>query len=168
MELLYRNLLGKRKKLVNNDVRLRISGDIGAFPATVKEELARTLNATAHCNRMIMNLALGYSGRGEILAAARALAQAAAAGRIDPSEINEKMFSEHLTTGELPDPDLIIRTSGEYRLSNFLLWQASYAEFYFTDCLWPDFNREELVKAIQSYQARDRRFGGLTGTGTAS
>ncbi|HPQ41079.1 MAG TPA: isoprenyl transferase [bacterium] len=165
MELLYRNLLNKRKKLVKNDVRLRISGDISGFPQTVRNELDATLKATENCSRMIMNLALGYSGRGEILEAVRTLARDAAAGKIEPDTIDEAMFSRHLTTGYLPDPDLIIRTSGEYRLSNFLLWQASYAEFFFTECFWPDFNREELVRAIQSYQSRDRRFGGLTENG---
>jgi len=162
MELLYKNLLGKRKKLIDNDVRLRVSGDITNFPESVKKELQKTIEATRNCSTMIMNLALGYSGRGEILEAVRKLAGAVSNGDIQQNDIDEEMFSNYLTTGGLPDPDLVIRTSGEYRLSNFLLWQSSYSEFYFTDRFWPEFNRDELVKAILSYQSRDRRFGGLT------
>jgi len=163
MELLYKNLLGKRKKLIDNDVRLRVSGDITRFPESVRKELQKTMEATKNCSTMIMNLALGYSGRGEILEAAKKLAGSVARGDIRKEDIDERMFSNYLTTAELPDPDLVIRTSGEYRLSNFMLWQASYSEFYFTDLFWPAFNREELVKAILSFQSRDRRFGGLTG-----
>ncbi|MCD4654946.1 isoprenyl transferase [bacterium] len=163
MELLYKNLLGKRKKLIDNNVRLRVSGDISNFPVTVKRELQKTIEATRDCSKMIMNLALGYSGRGEILEAAKKIAGAVARGDIRQEDIDEQMFSSYLTTGGLPDPDLVIRTSGEFRLSNFLLWQSSYSEFYFTDRFWPEFNREELVKAILSYQSRNRRFGGLSG-----
>ncbi|MBN1880065.1 isoprenyl transferase [bacterium] len=163
MELLYKNLLNKRKKLIDNDVRLRISGDISNFPGSVKKEVMETIAATDHCKTMIMNLALGYSGRDEIVKAAQSLARLAVQGDIQPENIDELLFSRYLSTGDLPDPDLVIRTSGEYRVSNFLLWQASYAEYFFTDVLWPDFNRQNLVEAIQSFQRRERRFGGLSG-----
>ena len=165
MELLHKNLIGKRDKLLKNNVRLRISGDSNAFPDKVRKELQATMDATAGCSRMTMNLALGYSGRGEILTAAKTLASAVARGDIQASDITEEVFSNHLTTGGLPDPELVIRTSGELRLSNFLLWQSSYSEFYFTDVFWPDFNKDELIKAIADYQSRDRRFGGLSGKG---
>ncbi|MBN1295155.1 di-trans,poly-cis-decaprenylcistransferase, partial [bacterium] len=167
MELLHRNLLSKRKKLLDNDVKLRISGSIDRFPSIVRNELLETMHATDHCQTMILNLALGYSGRGEIIGAARRLAEAVAQGRLTIDDITEDSFSGALSTSGLPDPDLIIRTSGEYRLSNFLLWQASYAELFFTHCLWPDFDKDELVRAIIDYQSRDRRFGGLTSRETS-
>ncbi len=166
MELLYKNLLNKRKKMIDNDVKLRLSGDISNFPDTVKNELNATLAATEQCSTMILNLALGYSGRGEIIKAAQSLARQSVQGDIKPEDIDEEIFSNYLSTRGLPDPDLIIRTSGEYRISNFLLWQSSYSELYFTDCFWPDFDRKELIKAILAYQSRDRRFGGLTKTGS--
>lgn len=166
MELLYKNLLGKRKKLIDNDVKLRLSGDISNFPDTVRNELNATLAATEHCSTMTLNLALGYSGRGEIIKAAQSLARQSIQGDIKPEDIDEEIFSNYLTTRGLPDPDLIIRTSGEYRISNFLLWQSSYSELYFTDCFWPDFDRKELVRAILTYQSRDRRYGGLSKTGS--
>ena len=168
MELLYKNLLNKRRKLIENNVRLRISGDISGFPESVRKEISETLSATEHCSKMIMNLALGYSGRGEIVKAAQILARLAARGDIDPDHIDETLFARYLTTGDLPDPDLVIRTSGEYRVSNFLLWQASYAEYYFTEVCWPDFSRQHLEDAIVAYQHRERRFGGLAGQDTPS
>jgi undecaprenyl diphosphate synthase len=165
MELLYKNLLNKRKKLLDNNVRLRLSGDVSAFPDVVKNELAATISATENCSSMILNLALGYSGRGEIVKAAQTLARLAVQGDIQPENIDEELFSHYLTTRDLPDPDLVIRTSGEYRISNFLLWQSSYSELYFSHCFWPDFDRKELVQAILSYQTRERRFGGLSRSG---
>lgn len=164
MELLYKNLLSKKSKLIDNDVKLRISGDIAGFPDSIKNELAATVNATEKCSKMILNLALGYSGRGEIVKATQSIAKLAMRGDIDPDCIDEELFAQYLTTRSLPDPDLVIRTSGEYRISNFLLWQSSYSEFYFTDVFWPEFNRQELVKAVLAYQRRERRFGGLAKT----
>lgn len=163
---MYKNLLNKRKKLIDNDVKLRLSGDISNFPDAVRNELNATLAATGHCSTMTLNLALGYSGRGEIIKAAQSLARQSIQGDIKPEDIDEEIFSNYLTTRGLPDPDLIIRTSGEYRISNFLLWQSSYSELYFTDCFWPDFDRKELVRAILTYQSRDRRYGGLSKTGS--
>lgn len=166
MELLHKNLVGKREKLLKNQVQLRVSGDLSGFPAKVRNELQATIDATQHGDRMIMNLALGYSGRGEIVAAAKTLAQRVVDGTLKIDDIDEQLFGENLSTGNLPDPELIIRTSGEQRLSNFLLWQASYSEFYFTDVFWPDFDKDELIRAIITYQTRDRRFGGLTDKGS--
>jgi undecaprenyl diphosphate synthase len=108
---------------------------------------------------MVLNLALNYGGRAEIIDAAAALLADVAAGRIARDQLSEEIFSRYLATGDLPDPDLLIRTSGEFRLSNFLLWQAAYAEFYFTKTLWPDFRRRELLLALVDYQRRERRFG---------
>jgi undecaprenyl diphosphate synthase len=164
MELLYKNLLSKKNRLLENDVKLRISGDVSGFPDSVKKELDTTISATEKCSGMTMNLALGYSGRAEIVKAAQALAKLSMRGDIDPDSIDETLFAQYLSTRELPDPDLVIRTSGEYRISNFLLWQSSYSEFYFTTLYWPEFDRTELVKAILTFQARDRRFGGLSKT----
>jgi undecaprenyl diphosphate synthase len=104
---------------------------------------------------------LNYGGRAELADAARSIAREAAAGRLDPDKVDEKILARHLYLPDVPDPDLLVRTSGEYRLSNYLLWQLAYAELYFTDTLWPDFKREHLYEAVKTYQTRDRRFGGL-------
>jgi undecaprenyl diphosphate synthase len=114
---------------------------------------------TAHNRDMTLNLALSYGGRDEIIAAIKNLIAAVHAGKLCLTDISKDMFPDYLYTAGLPDPDLLIRTSGEYRISNFLLWQSAYTEFYFTDVLWPDFNRAELFKAIAEYQRRERRFG---------
>jgi len=119
------------------------------------EELTRRNRA------MTLVIALNYGGRAELVDAARSIAREAAEGRLDPDKVDEKTVSRHLYLPEVPDPDLLVRTSGEYRLSNYLLWQLAYAELYFTDVLWPDFRREHLYEAVKAYQTRDRRFGGL-------
>ena len=146
-------------------MRLSISGDVSTFPDTVRTELKKTIEETSHCNKLILNLALGYSGRYELVRAMKLIAHDVKRGVLDPDVIDEKLIGSKLFTTGLPDPDLIIRTSGEYRLSNFLLWQCSYSELYFTNVLWPEFTEEELHKAIKSYQKRDRRYGGLSGQG---
>jgi len=161
MDLLHSNLISQRKKLLTNDVQLRVSGQIDRFPDRIRTELLETIRITSQCKTLTLNLALGYSGREEILAACRKLAEKIKSGQMSSDEITEQAFSSHLYTQNLPDPDLIIRTSGEYRLSNFLLWQSSYSELYFTKVLWPNFSRKDLVKALESYQKRDRRFGGV-------
>jgi undecaprenyl diphosphate synthase len=111
--------------------------------------------------KMTLIIALNYGGRAELVDAARGIAREAAAGRLDPDKVDERTLARHLYLPDVPDPDLLVRTSGEYRLSNYLLWQLAYAELYFTDTLWPDFRREHLYEAVKAYQTRDRRFGGL-------
>ena len=161
MDLLHSNLISQRDKLLKNGVSLKISGHLSKFPLMVQHELTETVRVTASCNRLILNLALGYSGRGEILEACRQLCREAIEGTIDPGTIDENLFANRLTTCGLPDPELLIRTSGEYRLSNFLLWQCSYSEFFFSPVLWPDFSTQDLMRAIYDYQQRKRRFGGV-------
>ncbi|MFA5122216.1 isoprenyl transferase [Zavarzinia sp.] len=142
-----------------NGVCVRMIGNRGRLPrdvlALVDEAEARTRNN----RRMTLTLAISYGGQDEIVMAARALAEDAVAGRIRPEQIDAALFASRLETAGIPDPDLVIRTSGEKRLSNFLLWQAAYAEFIFVDTLWPDFGRQELAAALDEYRARDRRFG---------
>jgi undecaprenyl diphosphate synthase len=161
MELLHANLISQRDRLIKNGVSLRISGHLRNFPEMVQRELTETIRVTASCQKLILNLALGYSGRGEIIDACRRLSAEVRDGKLDPEDIDEQHFANHLTTVGLPDPELLIRTSGECRLSNFLLWQCSYSEFYFTPVLWPDFDAQELMHAIFDYQKRERRFGGV-------
>lgn len=117
------------------------------------------MEATAHNKGMVLNLALSYGGRDEIIGAVKKILKDSATGKVTSSQMTKELFSSYLQTSHTPDPDLLIRTSGEYRLSNFLLWQAAYTEFYFTDVLWPDFGRKDLFEAITAYQARERRFG---------
>ena len=159
MTLLMKTITAELKTLTKNDIRLGAIGDIDSLPKGVAKQLKEAIAATAHCKRMQLNLALSYSGKSEILNVAKILATKVQAGELKASDINEEVFERQLFTAGMPDPELLIRTSGEHRLSNFLLWQLAYAEFYFTDVLWPDFDREELYKAIIDYQNRERRFG---------
>ena len=145
--------------MIENGVRLSVIGDTSRMPLEVQQRLQKCIEDTAAGTRITLNLALSYSARWEITQAAQQLAQEAAQGIIKPEEIDDKMFASRLTTAQLSDPDLLIRTGGEQRISNFLLWQLSYAEFYFTDEYWPDFNKESLCQAIIDYQSRERRFG---------
>ena len=142
-----------------NGVRVQIIGERSRFSDTVKDAINRIEEKTAEGTTMTLVLALNYSSRSELTMAMQAIARRVELGELKAEEINEQTISEALYTAAMPDPDLIIRTSGEYRLSNFLMWQASYAEFYFTDTLWPDFGEEELKKAVEAYNARDRRYG---------
>ncbi len=159
MHLICKGVEMETPGLIEQSVRVRILGDKSRFSKEVLEALDRIESRTAAGTRMTLVLALNYSSRSELTAAVRTLASRAAAGEIAPDQITEQTISESLYTAGMPDPDLVIRTSGEYRLSNFLLWQASYAEFYFTDTLWPDFDKAEFEKAMQAYAARDRRYG---------
>lgn len=159
MHLICKGVEMETPALAEQDVRVLILGDKSRFSPEVLDALDRIESRTAQGKRMTLILALNYSSRNEIAAAARELARKAAAGEIDPDQITEQSFGEALYTAGIPDPDLVIRTSGEYRLSNFLLWQASYAEFYFTDTLWPDFDKAEFDKAMREYASRDRRYG---------
>ena len=159
MHLICKGVEMETPALVKQGVRVRILGDKSRFSGEELEALDRIESRTANGTRMTLIIALNYSSRSEITAAARNLARMAAAGEISPDDITEESFSQALYTAGIPDPDLVIRTSGEYRLSNFLLWQASYAEFYFTDTLWPDFDKAAFEKAMQEYAARNRRYG---------
>ena len=145
--------------MIENGVRLSVIGDTSRMPADVQKRLQKCIEDTAGGTRITLNLALSYSARWEITHAAQQLACEVAQGKLKPEEIDDTIFASRLTTAQLPDPDLLIRTGGELRISNFLLWQLSYAELYFTNKYWPDFNKESLCQAIIDYQSRERRYG---------
>ncbi len=159
MELLQTYLVNQLNEMLTNRISLRAMGDLDRLPPAVKKTLDETIERTSGNTEMILNLALSYSGRYEIACATRNIARDCLEGRIDPDQIDEKLFSSYLFTADYPDPELVIRTSGEKRLSNFLLFQAAYSELYITSILWPDFNRSEFVKALIDLQGRERRFG---------
>jgi undecaprenyl diphosphate synthase len=159
MELLVHTVEEEQETLIENNVRLRTIGDLSDLPEACQEALTRTKEATAANYEMTLTLALSYSGRHEIVQAARRLAQRVKAGELQAEEIDGAVIEEHLDTAGMPDPDLLIRTGGEYRLSNFLLWQSAYTELYITEDHWPAFRRPALYEAIRSFQDRDRRFG---------
>jgi undecaprenyl diphosphate synthase len=161
MKYLARFLKNEIGELNRNNVRLEAIGQIWRLPEAVQEQLAKTKAALARNNGLTLILALSYGGRTEIVEAARALAARAKDGTLDPAEINERVISESLYTRHFPDPDLLVRTSGEMRLSNFLLWQVSYAELVVTPVLWPDFRKPHLFEALEEYARRHRRFGGV-------
>jgi undecaprenyl diphosphate synthase len=161
MKYLARYLKGEIGELNRSNVRLEAIGQIYRLPEFVQEQLEKTKAALAKNNGLTLILALSYGGRTEIIDAVRRIATEAKEGRIEPAEINEKVFSSHLYTRHCPDPDLLIRTSGEMRVSNFLLWQISYAELVVTPTLWPDFRKAQFFEAIEEYARRHRRFGGL-------
>jgi undecaprenyl diphosphate synthase len=162
MALLQEFLHSELAELLRNRIRLNVIGETASLPLPVRQILSRTVAATAANPEMTLTLGLSYAGRNEIVRAARALAAEAAEGKIRPGDITEELFSSRLDTAGMPDPDLVIRTSGEVRVSNFLLWQSAYAEFVFTDVLWPDFGKPEFLQALEEYSRRHRRFG-LTG-----
>ena len=149
-------------RLAKEGVRVRILGRREGLPSDVAELVAKAERETAHNSDFFLNIAFNYGGREEIVRAAQKMANAARQGNIDPDDIDEGQFEGFLDTAGIPDPDLLIRTSGEYRLSNFLLWQAAYTELVFTDVLWPDFNRSDLEQAIAEFQSRERRFGAVS------
>ena len=161
MKYLARFLKSEIGELNRNNVRLEVIGQIYRLPEFVQEQLKKTQAALAKNNGLTLILALGYGGRTEIIEAVRDIAAQVRQGKIEPAEINEKTVSEHLYTRHFPDPDLLIRTSGEMRVSNFLLWQISYSEFVVTPTLWPDFRRQQFLEAIEEYARRHRRFGGV-------
>jgi undecaprenyl diphosphate synthase len=161
MKYLARYLKNEIGELNRSNVRLEVIGQIYRLPEFVQEQLAKTKAALAKNNGLTLILALSYGGRTEIVEAARSLAARAREGAIEPAEINEQVFAQHLYTRNYPDPDLLIRTSGELRVSNFLLWQISYAEFVVTPTLWPDFRKPQFFAALEEYTQRHRRFGGL-------
>lgn len=159
MSLLLQFLLSQRERMLESGIRLRVIGDVARLSSSVQAALTKVEKETAHGEQMTLVLALSYGGRDEIMRAAREIARQAVAGDLDPDQLDNKLFSSFLDTGDIPEPDLLIRTSGEMRISNFFLWQAAYAELYFTDVLWPDFDADEMQKAFDDYLHRKRRFG---------
>jgi undecaprenyl diphosphate synthase len=159
MNLLVRYLRSEEKELMDNGIRLTAIGNIAALPDRVKKTLQKTMDKTAGNREMTLVLALNYGGRDEILEAVRKALAERDQGKLVTGKLTPELFSSYLYTAGIPDPDLLIRTSGEYRVSNFLLWQTAYTEFFFTDVLWPDFSEEHLTEAISDYQRRERRFG---------
>ncbi len=150
------------KTLQDNNIRFGVVGGLEGLPKDVQDELRRGIKETAHLTGLQFSLALNYSGRSELTDVVKRIAEAAKAGTIDPSTIDEATIERHLFTAHLPEPDLLIRTSGELRVSNFLLWQIAYAEIWVTEVLWPDFRRRHLLQAIVDFQKRERRYGGIT------
>ena len=159
MRLLRRFLKSELDEMLENGIRLQAIGRIAKLDRTTRETLAKTMEQTAANHEMVLTLALSYGGRQEILDAFRSLAFQLEHGNISFDQITEQTISRSLYTADMPDPDLLIRTSGEYRISNFLLWQIAYTEFYVTPTLWPDFRRDEFLLAIEDYENRERRFG---------
>ncbi|MFI2741104.1 isoprenyl transferase [Zhouia sp. PK063] len=159
MKLLVNSLKEELKTFQENNVRLNVIGDISALPSKAKKELLNVIEQTKHNNGLVLTLALSYGSRDEIKNAIKTIADKVKNNIISTDLIDESTINEHLYTHNLPDVDLLIRTSGECRISNFLLWQIAYAELYFTETLWPDFTKDDLCKAIINYQQRERRFG---------
>jgi undecaprenyl diphosphate synthase len=159
MELLVATISMETPNLHQKGVRLQVIGDVQSLPASCQEELQESIRLTSGNERVTLILALSYSSKWEITEAVKKIVRKIENGEIRPSDISSKLINDNLNTRDYPDPELMIRTSGEHRISNFLLWQLAYAEFYFTDVLWPDFRKDEFYKAIISYQHRERRFG---------
>ena len=159
MGLLKTYLLKELAKMLKNSIRLTCIGEISKLPRDVRQVLEETMEKTATNDKLTLNLALSYGGRNELIQAVQQIATKVKDGTLQVEAIDEKLIDSHLYTAELPDPDLLIRTGGEARLSNFLLWQASYAEIYFTDIMWPDFRDQAFYSAILEFQGRERRFG---------
>ena len=159
MQLLMKSLKNEFKKFIKNKIKLNVIGNISLLPESVKEELSYVLKKTSKNNQLILTLALSYSGREEIENAMKKICFKVKNNIIPIEKIDQSTINEHLYTENLPDVDLLIRTSGEKRISNFLLWQIAYAELYFSEVLWPDFNEKNLHEAILNYQKRERRFG---------
>ena len=159
MQLLVRTINMETKTLTDNEIRLNAIGDIQSLPSNCISELNEAIETTKGNTKMTLTLALSYSSRWEITQCMRDLAKNVKSGELDPEEITEETISSHLCSSNIPDPELLIRTSGELRISNFLLWQMAYTELYFTDKLWPDFNKDDFDEAIIAYQNRERRFG---------
>ncbi len=159
MKLLVQAINNEMKSLMDNNIRLTTIGDLTALPVKSQKELKRAIEKTSANTGLTLILALSYSSRWEIVEASKRLAEDVRIGKISIEDIDSKLFASHLTTEGIPDPELLIRTSGEYRISNFLLWQIAYTELYFSPALWPDFTRDEFYRAILDYQNRERRFG---------
>ena len=158
MSLLVTAINNEIQRLIKNNIKLTVIGETDNLPSKTKEELMQAINITKNNTRMTLTLALSYSGKWDILNAVKKIIN----DKIDPQNLDEKIFQQYLTTKNVPYPELLIRTSGEHRVSNFLLWEIAYSELYFTDTLWPDFRKKHLTKAIIEYQNRERRFGKTT------
>jgi undecaprenyl diphosphate synthase len=159
MELLVETIRKEVPTLNKNNIRLHVIGDMSMLPEYAKKALEEALDLTSHNTGLNLVMALSYSSRWELVEAVRKIAEEVKAGRLDPAQVNQDVLEKFLVTNELPDPELMIRTSGEYRISNFLLYQLAYAELYFTSTRWPDFRKEHLYEAIIDFQKRERRFG---------
>ena len=159
MMLLENYLKSELQEMIDNGIRLSTIGNIDDLPVHVTEILRDAVDKTAHNSKMILTLALSYGGRDEIIDVVRNITKDCLASKIAPEEITKDLISKYFFTADMPDPDLLIRTSGEYRISNFLLWQIAYTELYFVDVLWPDFSKDCFIEAIVDYQKRERRFG---------
>ena len=159
MRLMNRYIKSEIKEIAENGIRLNVIGDLDRMPRVQRTLVFDAIKRTAHNQDMVFTVALSYGGRQEILSAARDVGRACQEGRLDPEALTEEAFARRLYTDGLPDPDLLIRTSGEQRISNFLLWQLAYAELYFTPTYWPDFRKEEYLRILMDFQGRDRRFG---------
>jgi undecaprenyl diphosphate synthase len=162
MQLLVNAIRDETPELLKNNIRLNSIGDITALPSDCQVELLRAIHDTRQSTGMTVTLALSYSGRWDILNAVKALAADIKAQKLNVEDINDQTFANYLNTYNIPDPELIIRTSGEMRISNFLLWQIAYSEFFFTDIYWPDFRKQHLYEALIAYQSRERRFGKIS------
>ncbi len=157
MEMLNHNLLTQKDLLIKNDIKFSVIGDLEKLPKKIRKSISETIKLSENHKTMNLHLALNYGGRAEIINAVKKIVEA----KVRPEKVNEKIFSKFMYDKELPDPDLLIRTSGEVRISNFLLYQIAYTELFFTDTLWPDFNLKGLLEAIIDFQNRDRRYGKL-------
>jgi len=162
MKLLVNSIKAETPTLQKNQIKLNAIGQLDKLPGDCQQLLEETIENTKENSRMTLTLALSYSGRWELTQTMKRIASAVASGSLKPDDIDQGVIQSHLATNDLPDPELMIRTSGEHRISNYLLWQIAYAELYFTDVLWPDFDKEELYKAIYDYQKRERRFGKIS------
>ncbi|RWU04960.1 isoprenyl transferase [Pedobacter chitinilyticus] len=162
MELLISTINQEAETLNKNNIRLNAIGDLKSLPQKCIDDLADAMNKTKDNTKCTLTLALSYSAKWEIVEAARQIAEQVKNGQINIDQIDEQLFASKLTTANIPDPELMIRTSGEHRISNYLLWQMAYTELYFTETLWPDFRREHLYEAIVNYQKRERRFGKIS------
>lgn len=159
MQLLIETIRKEVPTLNRNNIRLHVIGDLSLLPAKARDEMQEALSLTAGNTGLNLIMALSYSSRWELIEAAKSIGEEVKAGRLSPDDINQEIFQQHLATRSFPDPELMIRTSGEYRISNFLLYQLAYTELYFTNTRWPDFRKENLYAAIIDYQQRERRFG---------
>ena len=159
MELMVNTIHKEIKTFMDNNIKLNAIGDLSKLPAKCYRELTNAMETTAGNTGLVLTLALSYSSRNEILHAVKQIAEKVKSGELEENDIDEKVIADNLYTHNMPDPELLIRTSGEFRISNYLLWQIAYAELYFTTKLWPDFRREDLFEALLDYQKRERRFG---------
>jgi len=159
MDLMVESINDETQTLIDKNISLKVIGDLGRLSENVRNRLYETMRLTSAGSRMKLIVALSYSSRWEISEACRRIAVEVKEGRLSTGEINEETVNAHLETSDLPDPELMIRTSGEKRISNFLLWQLAYAELYFTEKLWPDFGKEDFYKAVADFQKRERRYG---------